>query len=189
MPAGSEVPRLARPHTTVTDRVRSGTLASMGTIEGLTAESRGEGEPVPSFLAWLVQQETLTAVLAERVARVQAETSDRLASILLKLGLLSESRLAQALADYCKLPRMNAAGLPSEIVSPDLNDVFIRAREIVPLRLTETCLEVACWDPLDELVPSALSFAVGRTVSRYVATHGEITRALALLYGRGVAGE
>ena len=161
----------------------------MGTIEGLTPQSRGDGESVPSFLAWLVQQETLTPVLAERVARVQAETSDRLASILLKLGLLSESRLAQALADYCKLPRMNAAGLPSEIVSPDLNDVFIRAREIVPLRLTGTCLVVACWDPLDEFVPSALSFAVGRPVSRFIGTRGEITRALELLYGRGVAGE
>ena len=50
--------------------------------------------PVPppraSFLDWLVETQSLTPILAERVARVQADTSDRLAAILLKLGLLSE---------------------------------------------------------------------------------------------------
>ena len=137
----------------------------------------------PAFLTWLVDQGAVTAVVAERVARVQSETSDRLAAILLKLGLLSEARLAETLADYCGLPRLIEAVMPSELVAPDLNDAFIRAREIVPLRLTQDTLEVACWDALDEFVPSALSFALGRPVNRFIGTRGEITRALAKLYG------
>ncbi|MEP7247648.1 MAG: hypothetical protein ABI885_28730 [Gammaproteobacteria bacterium] len=48
-----------------------------------------------SFLEWLVATHTLTPIVAERVARVQTETSDRLSAILLKLGLLSEPALAR----------------------------------------------------------------------------------------------
>jgi len=59
----------------------------------------------PELLAWLVERGALTPVLAERVARVQSDTSDRLSAILLKLGLLSEARLAEALAEFCGLPR------------------------------------------------------------------------------------
>jgi general secretion pathway protein E len=154
----------------------------MGTNEGLVSGTQ-RGELRPAFLDWLVERDALTAVLADRVARVQAETSDRLAAILLKLGLLSEARLAEAFADYCQLPRMSDEAFPAEIAASDLNDVFIRAREIVPLRLTENSLDVACWDPLDEFVPSALSFAVGRPVTRFIGTRAEITRALSKLYG------
>jgi general secretion pathway protein E len=151
--------------------------------KGLVSAPRPEDGSRQPFLDWLVQHEVLTPILAERVARLQSETADRLAAILLKLGLLSEARLAEALAEYCRLPRVADGGFPGEIVAPDLNQVFIRAREIVPLRLTESSLEVACWDALDEFVPSALSFAVGRPVSRFIGTRGEITRALMKLYG------
>ena len=163
-------------------------LLAMGN-DGPMSTPRPADESRPAFLAWLVERGALTPVLAERVARVQSETSDRLAAILLKLGLLSEARLAEVLAEYSGLPRLQEAGIPSEIVAPDLNGIFIRAREIVPLRLTEQSLEVACWDALDEFVPSALSFAVSRPVNRFIGTRGEITRAVSKLYGEGATGE
>ena len=146
--------------------------------------------PVPppraSFLDWLVETQSLTPILAERVARVQAETSDRLAAILLKLGLLSEARLADQMARYCELPRLDPATVPAEpAVVPEINASFLRTREIVPLGVQETQVEVACWDPLDEFVPTALEFALGRRVSRFVGTRAEITAALERLYRGG----
>jgi general secretion pathway protein E len=142
--------------------------------------------PTPvSFLDWLVGNQSLTPVLAERVARVQAETSDRLSAILLKLGLLSEPALADSLARYGGLPRFVHAILPAEPLAIDeLNAEFIRAREIVPLRLTEEALEVACWDALDDYAPRALSFAIRKPVTRVVATRTEIQQALDSLYSR-----
>lgn len=156
----------------------------MGTTEGLESKPTTASQPASSFLSWLVDRETIAPILAERVSRVHAETADRLTAILLKLGLLSETQLAEALATFSGLPRLDPATLPQVTVAPDLNDMFMRAREIVPLRLTETALHVACWDPLDEFVPSALSFAVGRPVSFFIGTRGEITQALELLYAR-----
>ncbi len=142
-----------------------------------------------SFLEWLVENKSLTPLLAERVARVQAETSDRLASILLKLGLLSEGRLADELARYCDLPRLNAAAISGETLAlRDVNAGFLRSREIVLLRTRENALEVACWDALDDFPSAALQFATHLTVSRCVGTRAEVLSALGRHHGESVGG-
>jgi general secretion pathway protein E len=138
-----------------------------------------------SFLQWLVDRDRLTPVVAERVARVQHETGDRLVGVLLKLGLLSEPDLASALAQYCDLPRFEPTSLPETAVeAAGLNEEFLRAREILPLRIDEGVVEIACWDALDEFAPRALQFAFSRPVLRRVATRQEVCRALEVLYVR-----
>jgi general secretion pathway protein E len=159
-----------------------GTLPSMMTRQATEIEVR-ENESSPGFLDWLVAQNTLSTVVAERVERVCSETSDRLAGVLLKLGLMSEVRLADSLAEYCRLPRMTNAQIPAQALSADLNEVFIKAREIVPLHIDASSIAIACWDALDDYIPRALSFATDRSVVRYVATRTEISRALDAFYG------
>ncbi|MEJ0037697.1 MAG: GspE/PulE family protein [Gammaproteobacteria bacterium] len=137
------------------------------------------------FLGWLVEQQTLTAVVAERVARVQAETSDRLSAVLLKLGLRSEGALADDFARFCQLPRLAPEAVPVlPIALEAVNPEFIRTREVLPLRLTAESIDVACWDALDDYSPRALEFALGRPVTRCVATREQIQRALEALYAR-----
>lgn len=136
-----------------------------------------------SFLDWLVANDCLTSQVAERVARVQRETSDRLVSVILKLGLLSESDLAEQLASYGGVDRLQISQLP--VVAPELSNFnvqFLRARELIPLCLTDSVLEIACWDGLDEASLPVLEFALGKPVRRYVGTREEILRALDLLY-------
>lgn len=137
------------------------------------------------FLGWLVEQQTLTAVVADRVARVQAETSDRLSAVLLKLGLRSEGALADDFAHFCRLPRLAPEAIPAAaVVLEALNPEFIRTRELIPLRVTDETIDIACWDALDNYSPRALEFALGRTVTRSVATREQIQRALDVLYAR-----
>lgn len=168
----------------MTGSATRGTLRVGGTMQAAGTNQCAAGAAT-SFLEWLVGRKTLTSTIAERVARVQAETSDRLAGILLKLGLLAEGRLADELAAFCELPRLDKANLPSTPLEiPDLNLAFLRAREIVPLRLTPTAIEIACWDALDEFVSPALEFALGRPVIRIVGTRQEIQGALEALYAR-----
>ena len=139
----------------------------------------------PQAQTRLVQRQTLTPLLADRVARVQLETDDRLAAILLKLGLLSERLLAEELAAYCELPRLDTSSLPSQAPAiADLNAEFLRNHEVVPLRVTDQSVEVACWDTLDEVVVPALRFAVDLPVARFVGTRHEVSQALATLYVR-----
>ena len=136
------------------------------------------------FLEWLVQRGSLTPVTAQCVARVQADTCGRLVAILLSLGLLSESRLADALTGYCGLPRLVPEQLPSEGPKfPFINKSFLLDYEILPLRAGAATVEFACWDALDDYPLAAVKFVVGRGVSRCVGTRTEIATALGNLYG------
>jgi hypothetical protein len=140
-----------------------------------------------SFLGWLVERGSLTAEMAQSVARVQTETSGRLVAIVLAFRLLSESRMADALADYCRLPRLVPDTLPSEAPSlPGINRSFLLAYEILPVRASEGTVELACWDPLDDYPAAAVKFALGRGVCRCVGTRTEIMRALGILASRSI---
>jgi len=126
--------------------------------------------------------------IAERVSRVQIETGDRLANVLLKLGLLSEPDLAIVLREYCSLECLLPEMLPASRVDlADLNPEFLRAHEVLPLRLSHERLDVACWDALDTFAADALGFAVERPVIRRIGTRSEIREALESLYPREIA--
>jgi len=64
----------------------------------------------------------------------------------------------------------------------DLNAAFVRAREVVPLRIRNGTLELACWDALDEMAPLALRFSLGHPVERRIGTRTEIRQAIDRLY-------
>ena len=146
-----------------------------------SADTRAESE----FLEWLVSQRRLTAVLAERVARVQSETCDRLAGVVLKLGLLSEISLAADLSAYTGLPQLDSSSLPSSPVLPsNINAEFLRSRELLPLSATADKIRFACWDALDEYGPRALQFALRCPVALHIATRTQIRRGLESLYPR-----
>ena len=137
------------------------------------------------FLDWLVASDRLTSQVAERVARVQRETSDRLVSVLLKLGLLSESDLAAQLVNFAGVERLPISQLPTVAPElPNLNVQFLRARELVPISVTDSALDIACWDGLDEASLPILEFALEKSVRRYIGTREEILRALEQLYPR-----
>jgi general secretion pathway protein E len=141
--------------------------------------------PRASFLDWLVQQGRLSGVLAERVSRVQLETSDRLASVILKLGLLSEEALASDLIGYTGLPRLGADELPSAAVAiPDFNVEFVRSSEIVPTQCSAESIDVVAWDALDDVALRSLEFSFGRPVRRSIGTRAEVRRLIDSLYPR-----
>jgi general secretion pathway protein E len=152
--------------------------------EAATEEASTEAGVVrPAFLPWLVEENCIADVVAERVERVLAETGDQLCSVLLKLGLLTESNLADLLSRYSGLPRFAANDLPAEPLDVSaVNLELLRSREVVPVRWDSAHLTVACWDPLDDYVERALRFATRREVCRGIASRDDIRLALARLY-------
>jgi len=139
--------------------------------------------PEELFLARLAELGRLSAVSAERVRRVQLETLDRLASVLLKLGVLAEEDLATELSRFCGLDQVAgdqlvAASIPDNW---DINISFLRAHELVPINCEDDALHVVCWDPLDPYALSALAFATGRQAKLSVAKRSQVLAALEAL--------
>lgn len=141
----------------------------------LSACSAEEG-----FVSQLVERERLTALSAERLRRVQLETGDRVSAVILKLGLLSEADLAAEMARYVDLPPLGLA--PATAMNHDsLNLAFLKAHEVVPIRIADQQLEVVCWDALDDYVPKALEFATGLTVRQSIARRTQVLELLGSL--------
>jgi len=138
------------------------------------------------FLSHLEQRGRINSAALERLHRLLNETSEKLAAVVLKLGLLSEDDLARTFVEFCSLAPLNGDRLPKQSIDAvHLNPAFLRAHELVPIAIDAQRLQVACWDGLDEYAVRALQFASGRSVVRYIATRTAITSALDTLYPTG----
>ena len=135
------------------------------------------------FLDHLENRSRSNSLALEHLQRLLDETSDRLAAVVLKLGLLAEDDLARAFAEFSELPLLRLEQLPRDLAAVEgLNIPFLRAREIVPIAVDVEHLQVACWDPLDEYAVQALEFASGLPVARFVTTRSTILSTLDALY-------
>jgi general secretion pathway protein E len=136
---------------------------------------------VDRFLSHLAGRNRLNDLSAERLRRIHQETLDRLAAVLLKLGLLSEIDLATEMAAFSgsALITDNESLHVAEAGAIGIADSFLRAHELVPLSADDSGITVACWDPLDEYAAKALAFACDRPITWKIATRSQIQRALA----------
>ncbi|HWA88833.1 MAG TPA: ATPase, T2SS/T4P/T4SS family [Rhizomicrobium sp.] len=127
----------------------------------------------------LVAPETLA-----RARLVQAETGERLDSVLTRLGMIAEQALAGALAKETGLAIAQTGDFPAEPVLPDaISARFLRDVKAVPIAEKDGAVDVALTDPLDPYPVQALSFALGRTVRPLVAKANDVEAALDRLYG------
>ncbi len=126
--------------------------------------------------AGLIAEEALARALL-----VQRESGERLVTVLTRLGLVPEGRLAETLAAATGLPLAGQAEILGHGVRAEpLSMAFLRESLCLPLAL-EPELIVAVADPFDDFVARALAFALGRPVRRVVAAASDIEAALARL--------
>ena len=119
-----------------------------------------------------------------RARLVQAETGERLDSVLTRLGMVAEQALAGALSKETGIPIAATSDFPAEPVLPDAVSVrFLRDVKAVPIAANDDQVDVALIDPLDPYPLEALSFALGRKVRPLIAKANDLEAALDRLYG------
>ena len=120
----------------------------------------------------------------DRARRVAAETGQRLDSVLIQLGLLTERGLAETYAALLDLPIANAARYPTD--APLLADLlpprFLRQARTLPVAVEDDVLVLAIADPLDDFIPAAVAAACGKRVDLVVGVPIELEAALERLY-------
>jgi general secretion pathway protein E len=127
----------------------------------------------------LVAPETLA-----RARLVQAETGERLDSVLTRLGMVAEQALAGAIARETGLPIAATSDFPAEPVLADQVSVrFLRDVKAVPLAANDDRVDVALIDPLDPYPVEALGFVLRRKIRPLVAKANDVEAALDRLYG------
>ena len=125
----------------------------------------------------------LTAEAAARARVAAQESGERLATVLTRLGLITEAQLANALAEVTGLAVLAASDLPRQPISIDaISPAFMRENRALPVSSGPEGVTVATADPLDPFVLQAFAFTFDQPVTLAVARASDIDAAIDRLY-------
>jgi general secretion pathway protein E len=118
-----------------------------------------------------------------RARRLADEAGDPLLPMLVRLGLISERDMAQAMSDVLELPLTDASTFPSEPLREELFSLrFLKDAKILPVSEDQDSIQVAFADPIDRFAVEAMQMAAGKPVKALVGLPSEIELALERLY-------
>jgi general secretion pathway protein E len=153
--------------------------------DGLEEVPVSAGSAEESIVDLLTRRGKLDDGGLQRARRMQSASGEHLHVLLVKLGLVSEAEVAGALAQVLDLPLISARDFPDQpLFDGALSIKFLKDSHVLPLSETDSSIELAMADPLDDFAAFAVSAATGREVARRVAIPADIEKALERLYGR-----
>jgi len=130
-------------------------------------------------ISFLMASGKLSADALARAQRLVAETGEALAVTLTRLGLVSESDMAEAFTETLHLPRLDADALSvNELPLPGLSLDFLRQSRVLPLPPNDGEVPLAMADPSDDAAAEAVALFAGCPVRRMVALPTDIEAAL-----------
>jgi general secretion pathway protein E len=145
-----------------------------------------EPQPLPpeaasdaSLAAWLIAEGRLRTPDLERSRRLASSEGLSLAAVLLRLGVITDRDLAEALAGVTGLPLLGPEDYPDLIDPPSpLPLRFLKEARVVPLGSSETTLRLAMADPRDDYVLDAVAMATGLQPEASIGLPADIAAAL-----------
>tara|TARA_R110002072_G_scaffold70115_1_gene169669 strand:- start:935 stop:2560 length:1626 start_codon:yes stop_codon:yes gene_type:complete len=133
---------------------------------------------------WLNRVAGLSAADMSRARKLAAQTGERLARALRRLGTASDNAIAQALAADCGLDIIEAKGFPDEpLEAGGVAIEFLTSTASLPVSETESDITLAVADPTDPAPADGVRLASGKTVTLVVAGFTDIETAQSRLYG------
>jgi general secretion pathway protein E len=160
---------------------------AMQEAEELTALERGNGtQEVDEVCSFLLDSERLDPADLKRAQAYRDQHGGDLITLLVRLGLVSERDVAEAESNLLDLPLVGMADLPDEgLELGSLSRRFLKQNLLLPIRETDTELQVVMANPRDEYSLKALNLASGKTIAPLVGVASEIENGIEKLYGGG----
>ena len=137
-----------------------------------------------TFRAELPEQGLVSETALRRVLSSSPEqTGDRLAAVLVNLGLVGDIDVARLGSSLLGVPLVGEDAMPSAPVLPDaLRPRYLPYAMAVPLTADGETVEIALADPLDEQIPRAVELAIGLKASVSLAPAGILSACLDRIY-------
>ena len=140
----------------------------------MTSRDRSDRQ-VADAVSWLIANGLLSQEKHARAIAMAQHSSERMDQLLLKLGLVNEQHLAQALSVACELPLVARADFPPAAPFNGLLQTdYLRAQRIAPLRLHDGTVQLVMADPFNTEALSAVALKTGLRVEPAVGVGGEI---------------
>jgi general secretion pathway protein E len=134
------------------------------------------------FLTFLGDQNLLDSIAQKRVLGALQTSGQSIDKILLELGLVEDSKLADAFASYLSIERIRPEHLTHVSYEElDISNSFLLRSGIIPVSVNDQTLSIATAQPLNDAPCRALAYSVGRKPIIKVASASEIAKSLAQL--------
>ncbi len=128
---------------------------------------------------YLVQQNKISSRDLERALMAQGEMGGLLGQVLVRLGLVSEADVCQALSQLLDIPLAGTAEYPEEPVSlHGLSLEFLLSNSLVPIADSGEGLRCAAVVPQDPFLVKALGLASGKRITMALGLEADIAAAL-----------
>ncbi|MBP6030478.1 MAG: type II/IV secretion system protein [Sphingobium sp.] len=132
----------------------------------------------------MIAERVLSEEALSRARLVRQESGERLEAVITRLGLASESALAQMFLRATSLERLSADGFPAApIGGRPLSPDFLRDMRMIPIALDEQAVTIAQANPLDRFAGEAMRFVFGKPIRAVIALPSDIDAAIERLYG------
>ena len=120
-----------------------------------------------------------------RVRRLQEESGGALASLLARLGMVSEKDLAEASAEVLDVPLVAAKDCPDAPPALQLSIRFLKQHHVCPIAEQGDGLDLLVADAHDPYPAEAVALASGRKVRLRIGLRSEIDDLIERYYGSG----
>ena len=121
----------------------------------------------------------------QRARRIQPGVGEHLHGILIKLGLVSEADVAEALSHVLGLELVTVKDFPEQpLLDGALSLKFLKDSRILPMAETADAIVLAMADPLDDFAARAVAVATSKRIERRIAVPGDIEKGQERIYGK-----
>jgi general secretion pathway protein E len=142
------------------------------------------------FLDYLLDQGEIDLPGMQRIRAIMETTGQNVDTVLLELGLMPESKLADAQAAFLGLARIHPADFPGELLpDTELSHDFLRSVALLPIEITESTVVVATAKPFEMDTVRGLAHFLGKTPVTKVATTTDLQQHLQRLMAPDVSAE
>jgi general secretion pathway protein E len=132
-----------------------------------------------TFEGFMLDRGLVTPAEIGKAREVCGETGERLITTVRRLGILSGTDLARAVATYYSLPTVREGDWPQTSILGDvLSPRYLREHKVLPLSVDERRLLLAAADPGHIEAINAIKLASGRDVELRVAPAEDIDAAI-----------
>ena len=134
----------------------------------------------------LVERRGLSRENLDRALRLQKEQGERIGTVLVRLGMISERDLATVLAEQLGLELAKSEDFGEvPVVDSQVTPDFLAHAQVVPVAVEGDAVVVAMADPTDAFTLDALKLALGRELIVRVGTASDIEAAIKRQFGNG----
>jgi type IV pilus assembly protein PilB len=137
---------------------------------------------------FLVAEGLLTAEQFTQVVAEQKRTGDKLASVVVRLGFMTEEQMMHAQSLHYRIPSVKFPdSLPPEILRI-IPGAIARKHEVIPIGRSAGALTLAMVDPTNLSAVDDVSFRTGMRVFPVICLPSQIRQAIETLYDHAKAG-